>query len=1534
MNTPTRLSKFQPRTARTRRVLLTGIASLLAAHAGFAADATLSSGAITGDADSGVSGAKTYTAIANIIGNNVAVNGATFIGSGNGLSGTGWALTGVPNNFGGGGNHTTTFGGSVIDDLFDGFQYNGNPGTLTMSGLTVGQTYVTTLYNEAWGLGANRTQTVTSTEGAGIVYNEDALEASVLRYTFVATGATTVLNFAPQIAGNTMHFYGVSNEQVFSNSWTSGADWTTAAWSVAAPNGVGTNAKFTAQGAPTVINLDAARTVGHVSVDGANAWTLSTNNASTLTLQADAGGVAVLSAASGAHTISAPVQFSSAVAKFGAGSVRFTGAVAGTGKGITVGSGALVFETATANLTSVGNIANSGAVTFNNAAAQSYGGAISGTGSLTKSGAGTLTLTTASSYSGSTTVSAGTLLLGGTASSVSVANAGFENTGSLGGGGWAYAPTGADWSFGSNAGISSNNQPWVNTAPEGTHAGFLQTTSLSQVLNFAISTIYDFSFLAANRPGNNPNGLDLQVDGITVASLPAAGFLTGGNFQQYKFGEVAVAAGSRTIAFVVNNTIGGDTATAIDAIAIASVIGVLPSGTALNITTAGAAVDLNGHNQTIGSLAGVAGTTVQNIGAFTAGGDGSTTTFAGVISGTGSLTKVGNGALTLGGANTYNGSTTISAGTLRTTGGSLPANTALNLTGTTAVFDMNGVSHTVGSLAGVAGSSVLLGGGTLAAGNSNASTLFEGNITGAGGVTKQGNGTLILSGGTGHNYSGNTTVSAGTLISDTPNASTTGLAMVAGGATWDLGTAGQTVRGLTGSGNITRNDLLSTGADGAALISTAKTPFYALKLDFGGGGNGGATVNGVTFDNITTTSGVNWSLTGAGVQFGEGNLSGLHTGYDQLVDDFYYNGSPGVLTFSGLTPGQIYNTVLYTKVGLWGGRPQNATFTGGTGSMQLLGTNPDSVGYYAYKFVAANPTMSISMAPTLANASFHWFAASLESFGAATTTLTIGDAGSYAFTGVINGVTKIVKQGSGTQELSGANSYSGGTDINAGAILSRHATGVGSGPVAIASGANYLAWWNTGSPVIANNFTLNGPGGNPGDGLKDAIYADGGGGGFAEYNITGSVTLNATSNIGGHNVNNLRVSGQITGAGGLTKGSGRVDENNTLILANTANDYAGDTVINKGTLKLAAPEVIPHGAGKGGVTIAAGATLDLGGFRETINRLAGTGTITTTVSAASIGVPVFFTTNAASGISGSKSYTHVLDFGDGSGATVNGVAFTSAGNVGGNWSLTGATNLLPEGAGAGSSPTFVDAPNGTAMNQFLSDFYYNGNPATLTLTGLTSGVYYETRLYQRQWGGDRTQLFTIASGAASGTTVFNEDASATPSYLPLRYIADATGTATITTNQIGDGTYHWYGLTNEVAATPKLTVGDAANSIFSGTITGPLEIEKVGTGTLTLNGVTLNFPTLTANGGVTNLNSTLGTGGSTINANATLNINASQTLAALNIADGVEVTFGDGLPFAGGPEKFGGTAAVPEPGSMTLLLGGLAALLGVRRRKA
>ncbi len=1589
-----------------RDILFSSIASLLAVQA-FAADTIITSGAMTGDADSGVNSTKTYTAIANVIGGNVTVNGATFIGGG--TSGTGFSLTNMPNQFpsGGGGLHQT-LGGAAIANLFDGFQFGGNPGTLTLSDLTAGETYVATIYNQAWTLPDNRTNLITSGDGSSLLFNQDALAGSTLRYTFVATGATATMNFA--VANGTtatLHVYGLSNEQVFNNTWTPAVDntWETAGnWSVASPNGIGSNASFSAQAGATAVSMTGNKTVGHVQFLGTGSYTVS--GIDTLTLQADAGGVSVLKAnEGGSHTISMPVTINSPLAKYGAGTVKLAGPITGSNKGVTIGSGTLAIESPDADLNSLGDVANSGTFAVINAGAQTIDKVISGSGGISKSGAGVLTLGGLNTYTGPTVVSDGTLKLGAAATPIAltIANASFQTYTSLASGTFGYNPAGASWTFSNaTAGIALNGSPWFTpTNHDGTAGGFIQSNStagtsgfIEQAVNVAYDGFYDFSFEGVGRGGvNGPSGLFFQVDGVTVKTFAPAEF-SQATWQNYA-ASTYLTAGIHTVKFLGNNTLGGDRSTVIDAVTGSTTAGgKLPSNTALSLTSSGATLDLNGYGQTVGSLAGATGSSVINPISFTAGGDGTSTTFSGVISGAGSFTKTGNGTMTLGGANTYGGTTTISGGTLTLAGGSIP-NTALSLTGTGATLNTGGSSLTVPSLnlagsgatlnmgggvltvpslnitgtgatlntggssltltslslagtgatlnmaggvltvpslnitgtgatlstggssltltslSGVSGTVVNLGSGALTVGDAT-STTFSGTVT-SGAITKQGNGTLSLLGAVSN--SGALNVQAGTLKMGTANSATTGAAALTAGATWDLGASSHTIGGLTGTGIVTRSGLISTGLDGAAQISTSKT--YVQKLDFGN--NGGATVNGVTFDSVGN-NGTGYSLT-APTLFG-GTDTG---GYDQLVGDFYYAGNPGVLTFSNLNPGETYEAMLYTKVGHWAGRAQNATFDedgAGPISNQLLNTDPGNVGYYAYRFVAPQSSMSISMAAIVPANTFHWFAASLESVATAPQTLTVGDSNSYSFGGVISGQTKLVKQGTGIQELTGANGYTGGTTISGGMILARNPAALGTGAVSIASGASLLPWWNTGSAIVSNNFTLNGPGGSSPGGAKTAIYADGGAGapgaaGFAEYTLAGSITLAATSNLGGNSNNNLRVSGPITGPGGLTKGGDRPDEANTLILANTANDYAGSTLITKGTVKLGASEVIPHGAGKGGVTVNTNTTLDLGGFSETINSLSGGGAITST---ASIGTPVVFTTNAGTGIANTKTYTHVLDFGDGTAATVNSVAFDAAATSGANWSLSGATIPLPESAGTGSSPTFADGANGTGMNKMLSDFYYGGNPANLTLTGLTPGVTYESHLYQRRWGGDRTQLFTINAGSGTGTMLFDSDLSGSASYIPLRYTANGSGTATITTNQVGAGSYHWYGMSNEVVASPVLTVGDATNSTYSGSMSGPLGITKTGAGSLELSGANSNTGPTTVTGGKLLVSGSLsGTTAVAVNAGTLGGGGTINPAAIVTVASGADISPGNSIGTLNtGPVSFAdGSAFTIELGTLT-----------------
>jgi subtilase-type serine protease len=134
-------------------------------------------------------------------------------------------------------------------------------------------------------------------------------------------------------------------------------------------------------------------------------------------------------------------------------------------------------------------------------------------------------------------------------------------------------------------------------------------------------------------------------------------------------------------------------------------------------------------------------------------------TRAGVISGSGSVSKNGAGILTLTGNNTFSGPTNIDGGTLRMgIANALSASTPVTVA-SGAAFDLNNFNQTIGSLAGAG--NVSLGTATLTAGGNNSDTTFSGVMSGGGGFTKTGTGTMILSGA--NTFTGTTTISAGTL---------------------------------------------------------------------------------------------------------------------------------------------------------------------------------------------------------------------------------------------------------------------------------------------------------------------------------------------------------------------------------------------------------------------------------------------------------------------------------------------------------------------------------------------------------------------------------------------------------------------------------------------------------------------------------------------------------------------------------------------------------------------------------------------------
>ncbi len=156
------------------------------------------------------------------------------------------------------------------------------------------------------------------------------------------------------------------------------------------------------------------------------------------------------------------------------------------------------------------------------------------------------------------------------------------------------------------------------------------------------------------------------------------------------------------------------------------------SNTYTGPTTISAGTLQLGNGVTNGSLASNTTITDNGVLAFA---NSTAQTYSGVIGGTGALAALGPGLLAI--TNSFNGTTSVSAGTLQLVN-----------------------AGALGSLSG-GGGNVTFNAPTLIAGGNNGSTTFAGAISGSGGFTKAGAGTMLITNS--QTYSGATTISSGVL---------------------------------------------------------------------------------------------------------------------------------------------------------------------------------------------------------------------------------------------------------------------------------------------------------------------------------------------------------------------------------------------------------------------------------------------------------------------------------------------------------------------------------------------------------------------------------------------------------------------------------------------------------------------------------------------------------------------------------------------------------------------------------------------------
>ncbi len=429
-----------------------------------------------------------------------------------------------------------------------------------------------------------------------------------------------------------------------------------------------------------------------------------------------------------------------------------------------------------------------------------------------------------------------------------------------------------------------------------------------------------------------------------------------------------------------------------------------------------------------------------------------------VLAGSGALTKTTSGTVTLSAANTFNGATTISAGAISAAHNSALQNTTVSVNSNNGLTFATGITApTLGGLQGTGNITLATATSqavTLNVGNNDATTTYSGVLSGAGGLTKVGNGTLRIVSATGNTYQGATVVSAGTLVlqgeatSAGINVSWFGNSFQADmnldAATYDANTVG---RSFTGSAGV-----LSKTPDGNVAAYTGQAiGFLTFPIGSIGGGENFTTAWSGRF---TPNSTGNYNFASANDDHGVMYLD--LDGNGTFASSERYGGTTGNFNASkSLTAGTTYN-YLYMSHEDGGGESNNWYITKPGGSQVYVNSagNADQGGSWTViTQVGGNNPLPVTTSVTIASGAIldingnQQQIASLTGVGGASITnshatinsiLTIsGTSGSTTFGGVIsNGASTVAltKNGNSTQILTGANTYTGVTTVSGGTL--------------------------------------------------------------------------------------------------------------------------------------------------------------------------------------------------------------------------------------------------------------------------------------------------------------------------------------------------------------------------------------------------------------------------------------------------------------------------------------------------------------------
>ncbi len=708
-----------------------------------------------------------------------------------------------------------------------------------------------------------------------------------------------------------------------------------------------------------------------------------------------------------------------------------------------------------------------------------------GTNSLTKSGAGTLTLSAASPFSGSTYIDGGTLALGSGASSTALGT--FTNSSS----GVFMSGTAILDLNGNNLSVSNLNTGVGDVVTDSGAAATITDilnkpgSSLAGVIQDGAAGPLSVSYQGVSG-GNYVaiTGANTYSGGTTIGSSAGTQFsIRDTSLTSFGTGAVAIYGG---VTLTPGSGITANALTLYSASNAALPITISGGTSASNVVTMSGAVTLGTSNPVI------------NV-----GGSGATLTFSNVI-GDGANTygftyaadntDAYTNSLVLSGANTFKGGLTLQPATSWSSNITLYLNNASALgTGT----------FTVGANGGGIGTATI------------------GNSSGA---------NIALSTNQSQVWNGDFTFSGGAINS--------GLTFGTGGIS--LGTSAQLTRtiNVTGTGStLTEQGAISDGTNGTTTLSKTGTGILVLNgaSTYDGGGNGGLGTQ-ILAGTITT-----------------GNASALGTGQVAIggtaTSVLNLNGTPlavGSLT-SGVAAPTITNGTLYTSaptVAITGG--------GGTGATAVVVLSPGNGGTYSLSVIITNAGTGYTSAPTYtltggttgtaATIVSPTYAASKVTTGGSAGILTIlgNNATAANYNGVISGNGGVVKQGSGIQIFSGANTYTGPTSINGGTLNVTGST-LSTGAVSVAAGATLGGTGSTGLVAVAGGGNINLQDGTVGTLTVGGLSSGGGTASSFSFDIqtvSGTTTVDKIADAG---------TLTLTGLGGTTISIGNVNGSTTSL---------------------------------------------------------------------------------------------------------------------------------------------------------------------------------------------------------------------------------------------------------------------------------------------------------------------------------------------------------------------------------------------------